>query len=142
MAAFKNYLLGVLLILSLTFGGLTYHMVGKLSTIEEQMELVEKNNTHVKEQFEILQKSCNITQEVTHEVGKITDSMQERMTGDLERLSQLVPKTTPKVKENGPKEITEPQSHADGGTISDELGKLLDSAYCNAVRNDSACAPK
>ncbi|WOZ57500.1 hypothetical protein [Pseudomonas phage vB_PseuGesM_254] len=142
MTAFKNYLIGILLILSLTFGGLTYHLVGKLSIIESQVETVEKNNKKVKEDIEKLQLSCKSTQEVAHEVGKITDSMQEGMTSDLERLSQLIPKTTPKVKQDVSKEITEPQGHADGGTISNELNELLNSAYCNAVRNDSACAPK
>lgn len=79
----------------------------------------------------IAQKSCEITTTVTDEVSTKIEDKQQKMTKTLVEMASLPP--TKETASNGKK-------YVDDDSLSPDLMRLLDKAYCDASPSDPSCS--
>lgn len=142
-ASLKNYIMGVLFILTCGFGYASYSLYGAHSVA--QVEVVRLQTELGKATTEVVkgQQSCIVGQDITTGVAIKNNTQQEAMTKHLEGLAALPATTLQDTKKDVSKQTTEaPTKHADDARLSPGLMQLLDAAYCDSNQNDSACPAK
>lgn len=138
-----NYLLAILLTMTLGFGYSTYHLVGKVAVYEsEQLRL----NTVIADAEDNARKavdSCKITSEVVFGVNSENRVLSDERTGVLETLAKVTNPTIQVIKYEVVQKPTEaPTKYADSSRLSPELMRVLDAAYCSGDKDNSACTSK
>lgn len=131
MEAITNYALVVLLFLVMSLGFTTY--IYREDTLRLQDEVVELNAKlkQSEQQTALATKSCEVTQTITKDVSQSIEQKQTVMTKTLEALA-TVPTTEGRSNDS---------KYADDASLSPDLMRLLDNAYCGAAKNDPTCTP-
>lgn len=124
-----NYIAAGLLVLVIILGFTTYIAHEDVTRLKaEGVELTTKLRTSEANVL-LAQKSCEATQVITNGVSAKIETKQEQMT---KTLVDLVALPTAKDSNDGKK-------FADDASLSPELMRLLDKAYCDASPADATC---
>lgn len=129
MEAITNYALGVLLILVISLGFTTY--IYREDTHRLQDEVIELTGKlkQAEQNTALATASCEVTQDITKNVSQEIEKKQTVMTKTLEALATVPPLEG---RSNDSK-------YADDASLSPDLMRLLDNAYCGAVKTDASC---
>lgn len=139
----KNYVMGVLLVLAVTFGYASYSFYGSYTLAQTEVTRITKELETAAKNVSLAQLSCKVGQDITKGVNVSIKTQMDRTTKRVEALVAL-PATTPQEDtQDGPKATTGARStYADGGRLSPSLMRLLDAAYCDSNKDDSTCTAK
>lgn len=140
MISIKNYVLAILLAISLGLGYFSYSLIGQVATadkaIEQYQEKLDKADAKAKE----VEASCESTIKALKESQRVIDEFNDGMQKDLNslnRVPEMIAPTTPKqeakadeVKKDAP------------DRLSPAVMQLLDNAYCSGAKNDTYCTAR
>lgn len=143
LSALNNYIMGLLLILTITFGSISYSLYGKYTVVEAEVDRITMELETATKNVDLAQLSCKVGQDITKGVNVSIKTQMDRTTKRVEALVAL-PVTTPQEDEqDGSNSTTGARStYADGGRLSPSIMRLLDEAYCDSNKNDSTCTAK
>lgn len=143
LSTIQNYIIGVLLIFAITFGYVSYSLYGANAVLQAEALHLTQELKVATQNVENAQLSCKVGQDITRDVNTSIKSQMDRTTKRVEALVAL-PVTIPQEDtQHGPKATTGARStYADGGRLSPNLMQLLDEAYCDSNKDDSACTTK
>lgn len=139
----KNYIMGILLMLTLAFGTATYSLYESYTQSQIEVDRITMELKTATKSVTLAQDSCKIGQDISKGVAVSIKTQMDRTTKRVEALVAL-PVTTPQEDEqDGSKATTGARStYADGGRLSPNLMQLLDEAYCDSNKDDSTCTAK
>ena len=125
-----GWAVGLLLLVVVTLGFTTYTFHAQKVQLQLEVVTVTGKLRESEANLDLAKKSCEATQAITNEVSTKIETKQEQMTKTLVDLVALPPA---KDTDNGKK-------YADDASLSPELMRLLDKAYCDASPTDASCA--
>lgn len=123
------WLCGILLLLTLALGFSTYVYHEKYAEGQKEIITLTTDLRQAVADTDLAKKSCAVTTTITNEVSTKIEDKQDKMTKTLVDLVALPPA---KDTNNGKK-------YADDASLSPELMRLLNKAYCDASPTDTAC---
>lgn len=142
-ANIKNYIIGVLLILTTTFGYMSYTTYGKYAAVVADVVRLEGELKTATVSTQKAVTSCEAGHQVVTSTNGAISTQLDAMTKHLEGLAALPVTTLQDTHENASKASTGASTkYADGSRLSPGLMQLLDAAYCNSNKNDSSCTAK
>lgn len=135
-----NYIAGVLLVLSITFGYTAYSVHTDKVVAEGRVIALTKEVNAANLATQKVTDSCKSAQETLERVSKLNSTLQEGLQRHLTGLEALPATTLQDTNIHASKTNTEASSrYADDDQLSGPLMQLLDSAYCDSNRDDSSC---
>ena len=118
---------------------LSYVMYGKYTVQKERYDSAMQELRETGENLIAIQQSCLITEDVTTKLISATDKAQEDLARILSKLPAAAASSKPfNVNGENDEKIA---VHSRAG-VDDDLIRLLDDAYCNAVPDDSHCTAR
>lgn len=136
----KNYIIAVLLVLTCTFGYISYSVYGSNMLLQDEVSSLVLQLEQSQKDIVRAGESCKVAQLITQDVNQSINVLQDDMTKSLQGLAEM-PATTLQdaLYEDNP---TAPRKYADSAKLSPNLMQLLLRTYCDTNKNDSACTPK
>ncbi len=140
LQSLTNYIAGVLLVLTVSFGYMAYSANTERATTEAQVKVLMNDLDTARSDTQKVTDSCKAAQETVERVSKLNSTLENGLQRHLERLEGLPATTLQDTKNDASKTITEGSgSYADDDRLSGPLMQLLNTAYCDANRDDSDC---
>lgn len=134
MEVITNYVIGVLLILTISLGFTTYIYHADKTRLQDEVTSVTGKLRQSEANVTLATKSCEATQAITKDVSTSIDTQQTVMTKTLEALA-----TVPTTEEDN---TNDPKKYADDARLSPSLMGLLNTTYCSANKADASCTVK
>lgn len=128
MEAITNYVMGILLVLTIVLGFTTYIYHGNANRLQQEVAEVSIKLQESEANVTLANNSCEISQSITKDVADVIDQQQTVMTKALETLV-----TVPSLEGHSN------EKYADDASLSPELMRLLDTTYCSAAKTDPTC---
>lgn len=139
----KNYIIGVLLVLTCMFGYTSYRVYGNNMTLQVEVSSYILKLEQSQEDIVKAGESCKQAQIITQDVNQSINVLQDDMTKSLQGLAEM-PATTLQdalyEDSDGPTEAG--KKYADSARLSPSLMQLLHRTYCETNKHDSACTAK
>lgn len=135
----SRYIIGVLLALTILFGGLAYNQYSEVQTLTTEVKTYKdaaKDNLKAKEDADASCKATVESLEIFYKEQVEFERAKKRTEAKIDKLPNLT------IKEKKDAAPTQSQNYSDDDHLSPDIMLLLDEAYCYGNPNDCSITAK